>query len=141
MQQSSLSIYKNQLKQHGLRFTELKRDLYFCLYNSDSPLTTKELIGELDSFDPASVYRSTNQLISSGIVIQVPIGLKYSYELNDKLKPHHHHITCESCGSTQAIHDIHIEALLKKVTIENGLSPTRHHFELYGICKNCPAKA
>ena len=104
---------------------------------SSSPMTTKQLLTELNNYDPASVYRSINQLLTGKIIKQVPIGLKYSYELNDELKPHHHHATCELCGKTKAIDNEQIEMLLNKVTIENGLTPTKHHFEVYGICKEC----
>ena len=41
----------------------------------------------------------------------------------------------------QEINSVELESLMKKLTIEVGLVPTKHHFEIDGVCANCQTEA
>ena len=129
-----MNDFEQALKAAGLRSSKTKRALFACLSEASEPLSTQEIIKLTNNSHYVSVYRGLDALAKAGVVKQVPIGLKYRYELSDRFKPHHHHVTCEQCGRSVAIESHEIESLMEKITIESGLRPTKHHFEAYGVC-------
>ena len=129
-----MNEFEQALKAQGMRVSKTKRAIFECLSEADEPLSTQKLIKQLTGSHYVSVYRGLDALLKAGVVKQVPIGLKYRYELSDQFKPHHHHVTCEMCGASVPIESPEVEALMERITREAGLNPTRHHFEAYGVC-------
>ena len=134
MANSAIDQFSSTLKASNMRSTPLRRQIYTCLSESTEPLTTKQIITQLDESHFVSIYRSLDALTRIGVLKRVPIGLKYKYELSDDFKPHHHHVTCEICGQSVGIESPEIEELMERITRDAGLRPTKHHFEAYGVC-------
>ena len=111
------------------------------LSESPHPLAIQEIASRTTDVHFVSVYRSIDALLKAGLIKQVPQGFKNRFELSDTFKPHHHHATCEFCGSSWEINSVELESLMKKLTIEVGLVPTKHHFEIDGVCANCQTEA
>lgn len=135
-QQSELN-FKQLLKQHTLRTTDTRITVFRSLLQSPGPMSIQEIVKAADNIHFVSVYRTIDTLIKIKAVTIIPHGLKSKYELSDEFKPHHHHATCEKCGTTTEIHDKRIEKLMKELTFRAGLAPTNHHFEMYGLCTKC----
>ena len=129
--------YQDSLRQAGLSLTKTRAALFEVLSKSDNPLTIQEIVKQIDSAHFVSVYRSIDALTKAGIVKQVSIGFKNKFELSDQFKPHHHHVTCENCGRSLSVDDERIEQLMGELTKQAGFAPTHHHFEAYGICRQC----
>jgi Fe2+ or Zn2+ uptake regulation protein len=125
------------MKQSMLRNTHLRQQLFTILLTSDKPLSIQELAPMIRNAHFVSVYRSVDALRKADIIKLVPQGFKNLFELSDAFKPHHHHATCENCGVTTEVRAPELENLMKQLSIKAGLTPTKHHFELYGVCKNC----
>ena len=132
--------FENMLKSHKLRLTHVRRDIFSILLVANKPLSIQQMVGKVDDAHFVSVYRSVEAMLQAGIIKQVPQGFKNKFELSDVFKPHHHHVTCELCGMTSEVNDRRIELLMKELTLEAGLKPTRHHFEMYGTCHRCARK-
>lgn len=130
-------IFENEMKIHNLRQTHVRKAIFDKLLISDKPISIQTISKSIDNAHFVSIYRSVDSLLKAGIVKQVPQGFKNLFELSDIFKPHHHHATCEKCGMTTEVHDERVEKLMKELTIKSGLMPTKHHFEMYGICKKC----
>jgi Fe2+ or Zn2+ uptake regulation protein len=137
MQKSHLEQLEITLKQHGLSMTRARKEVFLLLLEATVPMTIQQIIRVTDGLHFVSVYRTIETLLTIGVVKQVPIGFKNKYEVSDVFKPHHHHVTCEQCGISVAIHNESIENLMHQVTISSGMQPTKHHFEAYGICNDC----
>ena len=129
--------FEEAIRSQGLRSTEVRKELFSILSTAKAPMSTQELTKKMTAGHFVSVYRSLNTLLKAGLIREVPYGFKNLYELGDAFKPHHHHATCEVCGKSKEIHDNRIESLMKELTREAGLKPTKHHFEMYGICQSC----
>lgn len=129
--------FEAELRRHGLKITRLRSALFGALYGADAPRSIQELAQELPWAHFVSVYRSVDALLKAEVIKQVPQGFKNRFELNDMFRPHHHHATCEQCNRTQQVDDKRLEALMRELTLEAGLVPTRHHFEIYGVCRHC----
>ncbi len=129
-----MNEFEAALKACGLRSSKTKRALFTVLSEASEPISSTQIIKKIKDSHFVSIYRGLDALVRAGIVKQVPIGLKYKYELSDDFKPHHHHVTCEQCGMSVSIDDPAVEALMEKVTRSVGMRPTKHHFEAYGVC-------
>jgi len=127
------------LKDHNLRKTTVRQQLFDILLKINQPLSIQDIVKKVSNAHFVSVYRSIDALHKAGVVVQVPQGFKNLYELSDLFKPHHHHISCEKCGNLSKINDKEIEALIEKISLESGYKSTKHHLELYGVCQNCQA--
>lgn len=131
-------LYEQAMKQAGLRVTQARRDIFDVLLATTHPLPIQAVANRLEgTVHFVSVYRSIDAMHRAGIVKQVPQGFKNLFELSDLFKPHHHHATCESCGKSVEISEPRLEDLMKQLSLESGLRPTKHHFELFGICQSC----
>lgn len=135
------TVFKEKLATHNLRLTRNRREIFRILATADRPLLIQEIIAEnAGSTHFTSIYRSISSLQTANIVREIPRGFKVYYELGEDFRPHHHHATCEKCGKTTPIDNEKVEQLLYDLTIKTGLRPTKHHFELFGVCEQCSKK-
>jgi Fur family ferric uptake transcriptional regulator len=130
--------FNEELGCAGLRLTRNRRRIFEVLARADQPLTIQQiakiLAGEVHF---TSVYRSVEMLSRARLLREVPRGFKNYYELGEMFRPHHHHATCEHCGRSMTIDDPRIEQLMRELTLRAGLRPTRHNFEMFGVCREC----
>lgn len=134
---STVQQFEKHMAASQLRVTNVRRRIFSVLYTSSRPLKIQEIIDQIDEGHFVSVYRSMHELQKARLIRQVPHGFDTYYELSDIFQPHHHHATCETCGATIDIHTEEMEQMLKRIYKSAGLQPTKHHLELFGICKNC----
>jgi Fe2+ or Zn2+ uptake regulation protein len=137
MQINEMRQFEVALKRYGLSVTKSRKTVFQLLLTASHPMTIQEIITGNTSSHFVSVYRTIDTLLQVGLIKQVPIGFKNRYEVSDEFKPHHHHVTCEQCGTSVAINDAAIEERMNQITQRSGMQPTKHHFEAYGICVKC----
>ncbi|MCL2280630.1 transcriptional repressor [Candidatus Saccharibacteria bacterium] len=130
--------FREELRKTGLRLTRNRQRIFEVLKHANRPLAIKQITEILNGeVHFTSIYRSIETLTRARILREVPHGFKNHYELGEMFQPHHHHITCEYCGKSTSINDTRIEQLMSELTIKAGLMPTRHNFEMFGICQRC----
>ena len=131
-------LFTEQLSANNLRLTVNRMSILTVLSNSDRPMTIQEMIAS-DSIKSyfTSVYRSVDSMVKVGIIREVPRGFKIYYELGEKFRPHHHHLTCEVCHKSIPIDDHGIEEIMIGLAIDSGFKATHHQFEMFGICQDC----
>lgn len=126
-----------ELRRRSLRLTPARQAIFDVLYHAAQPQTVQAIADRVPGAHFTTIYRSVNALNKAGLIKQIPVGFKNTFELSDLFQPHHHHIICERCHDTQSIKDSRIEQLVHALASQAGLQPTKHHFEAYGICRNC----
>ena len=130
--------FREELQNAGLRLTHNRQLIFETLARTNRPLTIQQIVQALDGQAHfTSVYRSGETLTQARLLREVPHGFKNYYELGEMFRPHHHHATCEHCGRSIAIDDPRIERLMRELTLRAGLMPTRHNFEMFGVCREC----
>jgi len=120
-----------------LRLTAPRIAIFTALKESNTPLSTSQIIRLCPGVDKVSVYRTIKLFGSLNIVTTVTHGWKQSYELASPFHPHHHHIVCEKCGDVIELQSPSIEALIRKFAEQHSFTPTSHHFEIHGVCEKC----
>lgn len=125
-------------RDHGLRLTEPRRDIFSILENRDQPLTLQEILRASQFAERTSVYRTLQLFTKLGIVDIVQVGFKQRYELADPFKAHHHHLVCLKCGTLIDLEGTpRLEKLLTKLASAHDYELTAHHVELQGTCATC----
>ena len=134
---ASYMQFQRRMKQNGLRITSVRKSLFQILYNADKPLTIKQLCSAIEDSHFVSIYRSVEALQKAKIVKPVSQGFTRMFELGEFFRPHHHHLSCETCGTSVELQDPMLEKFISGISARNGYRLTKHQFELIGICFNC----
>jgi len=129
-------------RDHDLRLTEPRRDIFSILNDRDQPLTLQEILRASQFAERTSVYRTLQLFTKLGIVDIVQVGFKQRYELAEPFKAHHHHLVCIKCGELIDLErTARLEKLINKIASVHDYELTAHHMELQGVCKSCRAEA
>lgn len=128
------------LKEAGFSVTK-PREIVFSALRAGKPRSMRELTLDLSSvIDRASIYRTVDLFEKLGIVVRVTSGWKYKIELSDAFLPHHHHLTCTSCGRIVSFDEpVALDRLISTAAAEHGFVPKDHSLEITGLCPQCQA--
>jgi Fur family ferric uptake transcriptional regulator len=85
----------------------------------------------------ATIYRTLDLLVDSGIVRKVDLGHGHSHYEHVLGRAHHEHMICIKCGKVIEFSDKRIERSLKKLCEKSGFKHTSHCFQVFGYCKDC----
>jgi Fur family ferric uptake transcriptional regulator len=133
--------FRNFLKKKGLKLTKERVSVL------------KEIFSFHDHFEPenlylrmkesglkasrASVYRTLNLLVESGLVERVTSterGNVYEHILGHR---HHDHLICDICGDMIEFYSETIENLQDEICRQNRFRGDSHTLVIRGTCENC----
>jgi Fur family transcriptional regulator, ferric uptake regulator len=139
-----LERYKDYLAKHKLKFTVQRKLIISEFFRAGGHITAEELFRLTKKKDAgvglASVYRTINSLVESGLAVERRFLDKTSvYEIHEQ-GHHHDHLICTRCRKIFEFENDKIEALQLEVAKSLGFSLQDHRLELYGYCQrtNCP---
>lgn len=132
------SVFKATLEHNDYSLTK-SRLILFNLLNNAEPQTIAQIQSKAKgAIDRVTIYRNIELFEKIGIVRRIYVGWKYKLELSDKFIDHHHHLTCLNCGKTIDIKDEqHIDSFIGEISREFNFTPSRHQFEIEGLCNEC----
>lgn len=136
----TLLKYQEILQNNNSRNTNQKKDVFLLFINESRPISATFIIKSLPTINKSSIYRIVDLFIKLNIIKVIPRGFKTLYEISDIFHPHHHHITCETCGKTHSLTSNRLEKLINELSNDADMEPSHHHIELFGICKTCKNK-
>jgi len=124
-----------------LKFTRERKTILQELFRSPGHLEAEDLLYNLKKkkkhASRATVYRTLELLVESGIVRKVDLGHGHShYELVVD-HPHHEHMICLACGKVIEFSDKTMERSLDKLCKKSEFEHTSHRFEIFGRCGKC----
>jgi Fe2+ or Zn2+ uptake regulation protein len=124
------------LKEHNLKNTKVRRDLFQIFSKAGHPIDAVELTESL-KVNKTSIYRELKVLLAKGLILEIDFGDgKKRYELSSL--DHHHHLVCTSCKSVSDVQlskDLSAEEEL--IEKEKSFKVQRHNLEFFGLCANC----
>ncbi len=50
---------------------------------------------------------------------------------------HHNHLVCVVCGKERYLDSLPLENLQDKLSKAKRFSPSKHSFQLFGVCRDC----
>src|SRR5438105_419682 len=145
MEKRELQIFRKYLERRGLKLTSERRRLFDEIFERHEHLEADELLVRLRSkhqkISRATIYRTLELLVDSGIVGRVRIGgAGYRYE-RLRAGDHHDHIICDHCGRVIEFFEPRIEALQDEVAQRHGFVLLSHSHQMRGICRQCRPRA
>lgn len=85
----------------------------------------------------ATVYRTLEVLVRSGLVVPRDFGEGFKRYEPARDHPHHDHLICEVCGRVVEFRDEHLERMTMLMAEAHGFVRRRHRLVIEGICAPC----
>lgn len=132
---------KDILREHGLKVTNARIELYRFLSSTSYPLSAEELYRNLapHGLDLSTVYRSLNSFVEAGLA-KKEVG-PHKENLYLLLRDEECHVlVCLRCGKRVPLHGCPFHEANEAIEEETGFHVLDHNTEIYGICPDCRKK-
>lgn len=140
-----LKAFKDYLKSQRLKFTRTRRLIYEEIFSDetvhpDAYEIHRRLKSKGEKVSLATIYRTLNFLVKSGLVSEVDFGENHSHYEPEITKAAHGHFVCLSCGEVKEFSNEKIQSLLKKIAKESQFKTDKFSIQVFGYCQNCQKK-
>lgn len=120
----------------------IKRDRILKIFlDQKGHLTADELYDLVRQEDPgigrATVYRTLQWMVSSGIAHKVDFGEGRSRFEPSLSHPRHFHLICNECHRSSEFLSSDIEAMLEEVIASRGFTAQQTVIQVFGVCEEC----
>ncbi|NJN14979.1 MAG: transcriptional repressor [Oscillochloris sp.] len=120
----------------GLRITEPRERVLAAIVRFRTPFSAEQLYAELPETGRATVYRTLEQLHTTGWVARIHAqggedGYVASYP------GHMHHLVCTNCGAVVIFEGCVVDALVDELARQTSFAIEGHLLQLYGRCERC----
>jgi Fur family ferric uptake transcriptional regulator len=138
-------IFRKYLERRGLKLTAERQAVFDQLFARHEHVEADEILVRLRArgkkISRATIYRTLELLVDSGIVGRVRIGeIGYRYE-RLRAGEHHDHLICNECGRVIEFFEPRIESLQDEVCERYGFLSISHSHQMRGICRQCRPRA
>lgn len=129
------------LRDHNLPATAQRLAIADVVLGTDRHLSAEEVADELkergEKAGTATVYRTLEVLVRSGLVVERDFGEGFKRFEAARGVPHHEHLLCTNCGRVQEFRDERLERMTTLLAEAHDFSRQRHRLVIYGLCGNC----
>ena len=133
--------FATYLRSHNLPVTEQRLAVADVVLSADEHLSAEDvetrLVSRGVSVGTATVYRTLDVLVKSGLVVERDFGEGFRRFESARGMPHHEHLICTVCGQVAEFRDERLERMTTLVAEANGYVRQRHRLVIYGVCANC----
>lgn len=133
--------FRSHLASQGLRMTPERQVVLDGALNAQGHFTADTLYVHLKRQHPrvsrATVYRTLELLVRSGLVERVDLGGQQAYYEYVFGREHHDHLICLGCGTIIEFTSPAIEDLQRTVCREHQFEIRHHSHKIFGRCQKC----
>ena len=133
--------FRAWLREHNLPVTPQRLAIADVLLASDRHLSAEDIAAELSArgskIGTATVYRTIDVLVDSGLVVERDFGEGFRRFEPARDIPHHEHMLCTVCGKVEEFRDERLERMTTLAAEARGFSRQRHRLVIYGVCREC----
>jgi Fur family ferric uptake transcriptional regulator len=137
----AVKIFAEYLTSKDLKLTKERKAVLQEVFLHPGHLEAEELAHSLrkkkKSASRATIYRTLDLLVESGIVRRVDLGHGHSHYELELDHPHHEHMICLGCGRVLEFSDRAVEKDLNRLCKRSGFKPSSHRFQIFGHCRAC----
>ena len=132
------------LAKSSLRYTDERRAVVGAVFEKHRHFEADDLLVWARAHRPrvsrATIYRTLELLVSSGLVRQMTFGDKSAQHYEQVLGiPHHDHLICLACGRVQEVFSADLEREQDALCERHGFEVHHHNLEVFGLCRRCRA--
>jgi Fur family ferric uptake transcriptional regulator len=137
-------LFRRYLRDQGLPVTQQREAIAEVVFNATGHLSVEEievrLRGEGERIGKATIYRTLEMLVKSGLVEEHDFGEGFKrYEHLFGQKPVREHLVCTECGKVTEIHSSELVRVQEEEARRHGFLPGRYRLQIYGLCAACQA--
>ena len=140
-----LKAFKDFLRSKKLKFTRSRRLIYEEIFSDKTVHPNayeihRRLKSKREKVSLATIYRTLNLLVKSGLVSEIDFGEDHSHYEPEISRASHGHLVCLSCGEVKEFSDEKIQSLLRKIAKESQYMTDKFSIQVFGYCQNCQKK-
>lgn len=136
-----LEAFRQYLREHNLPVTAQRLAVAEVVLGSHEHRSAEEIVQELAvqgaAVGTATVYRTLEVLMRSGLVVERDFGEGFKRYESARDAPHHEHLLCSLCGKVVEFRDERLERMTTLIAEAHGFARERHRLEINGICAEC----
>jgi len=136
-----VEAFASYLRDHGLPVTAQRLAIADIMLGSERHLSADDVALELaqrqSGIGLATVYRTIELLVRSGLVVERDFGEGFRRYEPARDAPHHEHLLCTVCGKVKEFREERLERMTTIVAEANGFARQRHRLVIYGVCDEC----
>ena len=144
MSGDAADAFRVYLRDHNLPITAQRLAIADVVLGSDRHLSVDEVVRELGergaAAGTATVYRTLELLVRSGLVVERDFGEGFKRFEPARGIPHHEHLLCTVCGRVTEFRDERLERMTTLIAETHGYARQRHRLVIYGVCGSCQAR-
>jgi Fur family ferric uptake transcriptional regulator len=133
--------FRAYLRDHSLPVTAQRMAIAEVVLGSDSHLSAEDIERELAvrgaAVGTATVYRTLEVLVRSGLVVERDFGEGFRRYEPARGQPNHEHLICTVCGRVVEFRDERLERMTMLIAEAHGYHSQRHRLVIEGICPDC----
>ena len=140
-----IDAFRAYLREHNLPITAQRLAIADIILGSGDHLSAEDIMIELGargaSVGTATVYRTLEVLLRSGLVVERDFGEGFKrFEAAHGI-PHHEHLLCTICGRVTEFRDERLERMTMLIAEQYGYTRQGHRLVITGICSACRERA
>ena len=140
-----LKAFKDYLKSQDLKFTRTRRLIFEEIFSDKTVHPNayeihRRLKGKGEEVSLATIYRTLNLLVKTGLVSIIDFGESHSHYEPEVSKAIHGHLVCLSCGAVKEFSDEKIQSILERIGKESRFKTDKFSIQVFGYCQNCQKK-
>jgi Fur family ferric uptake transcriptional regulator len=135
------AIFHRHLRSVGLKRTAQRDTILRTFLAAREHLSTDQLYRRVRGQDSGigftTVYRTLKLLAQCGLASEVAFAdgvARYEHQYNRRS---HHHMVCTECGGAVEFFSPEIGRIEQEIGRKYRYVPTRHSFQIYGVCEQC----
>ena len=133
--------FRTYLREHNLPVTAQRVAIADIILGTDRHLSAEDIANELkaqgSNAGTATVYRTLEVLVKSGLVVERDFGEGFKRFEASRGVPHHEHLICTSCGRVTEFRDERLERMTTVLAETHDYTRQRHRLVIHGLCGNC----
>jgi Fe2+ or Zn2+ uptake regulation protein len=129
-----------RLRQRGHRATGPRRAILAAVAQREDRFSAADLeesIGGSNVISRATLFRTLDLLVESGLVERVHTGNEGRDAYVVAAQAHHHHLICSRCGNVTEVLGCLVESLVERLAEEAAFRVEGHWLEITGVCSAC----
>jgi Fur family transcriptional regulator, ferric uptake regulator len=136
-----LDRFRRHLREHHQPITRQRDLIAQVVFQSEDHLSVDGIRRELkqlgEQVGTATVYRTLDLLVESGLVRAHEFGEGFKRYEPMAAQADHEHLICERCGRVVEFQNERLERMLPSIADEHAFQHSRHRVEIYGVCRDC----